>query len=317
MQEEIAALRAAGVDLDVRDEDRPIEVADAADTPLKGATVVVTGAFADPDSGAKVARPEVVRLLEQAGATNGVVGQRVDDDAHRGRERRRGEDRQGGQARRRGRRPGPGLAVARRGRRAVSDARRLRGLHHVSAVTADAPGHHALLRGPARPARRQAHRRLRLARHLARLLRRRARDAGLARDVLRVPERRAAAAAGTTLAARLRLAVASEEELGALAERLAEAGVDLRAVRARGRWPSPIPTASSSMSVEIDAARDAGGLRLHGVTLHGDPEVDRATVLDLLGIAGDARVRAAPAPAGRGRARRGHDPPRRVDRRAR
>ncbi|ADB54037.1 NAD-dependent DNA ligase LigA [Conexibacter woesei] len=70
VQEELCALRAAGVDLDVRDEDRPIEVADAAETPLKGATVVVTGAFADPDSGAKVARPAVVRLLEQAGATS-------------------------------------------------------------------------------------------------------------------------------------------------------------------------------------------------------------------------------------------------------
>src|SRR3712207_495442 len=70
VQEEIAALRAAGVDLDVRDEDRPVEVAAAADTPLKGATVVVTGSFADPDSGAKVARPAVVRLLEQAGATS-------------------------------------------------------------------------------------------------------------------------------------------------------------------------------------------------------------------------------------------------------
>jgi len=70
VREEIAALRAAGVDLDVRDEDRPVDVADAADTPLKGATVVVTGAFADPDSGAKVARPEVVRLLELAGATS-------------------------------------------------------------------------------------------------------------------------------------------------------------------------------------------------------------------------------------------------------
>lgn len=67
---EIAALRAAGVDLDVRDEDRPIEVADAAETPLKGATVVVSGAFSDPDSGAKVPRPAVVRLLEQAGATS-------------------------------------------------------------------------------------------------------------------------------------------------------------------------------------------------------------------------------------------------------
>ena len=48
---EIEALRAAGVDLDVRDEDRPIEVADAIETPLKGATVVVTGGFSDPDSG--------------------------------------------------------------------------------------------------------------------------------------------------------------------------------------------------------------------------------------------------------------------------
>ena len=70
VREEIAALRAAGVNLDVRDEDRPVDVADAADTPLKGARVVVTGAFADPDSGAKVARPEVVRLLELAGATS-------------------------------------------------------------------------------------------------------------------------------------------------------------------------------------------------------------------------------------------------------
>jgi DNA ligase (NAD+) len=67
---EIAALRDAGVDLDVRDEDRPIAVADAAETPLKGATVVVTGGFSDPDSGAKVARPALVRLLEQAGATS-------------------------------------------------------------------------------------------------------------------------------------------------------------------------------------------------------------------------------------------------------
>jgi DNA ligase (NAD+) len=70
VQEELRALRDAGVDLDVRDEDRPIEAADAAETPLRGATVVVTGAFADPDSGAKVARPEVVRLLEHAGATS-------------------------------------------------------------------------------------------------------------------------------------------------------------------------------------------------------------------------------------------------------
>jgi DNA ligase (NAD+) len=66
----VARLRELGVDLDVADEDRPVEMADAADTPLKGATVVVTGAFAHPDTGEKVARPAFVRLLEQAGAAS-------------------------------------------------------------------------------------------------------------------------------------------------------------------------------------------------------------------------------------------------------
>lgn len=70
VREELAALRAAGVDLDVRDEDRPLDVAEAAETPLKGATVVVSGGFSDPDSGQKVPRPAVVRLLELAGATS-------------------------------------------------------------------------------------------------------------------------------------------------------------------------------------------------------------------------------------------------------
>ncbi len=70
VRREIAALRDAGVDLDVREEDRPVDVAEAAETPLKGATVVVTGGFSDPDSGQKVPRPALVRLLEQAGATS-------------------------------------------------------------------------------------------------------------------------------------------------------------------------------------------------------------------------------------------------------
>ena len=38
-REEIAALRAHGVDLDVHDEDRPVDVAAAGDSPLKGKTV--------------------------------------------------------------------------------------------------------------------------------------------------------------------------------------------------------------------------------------------------------------------------------------
>lgn len=65
---EIAALRAQEVVLDVLDEDRPVDAAAAGDSPLKGKTVVITGAFTDPRSGAKVSRPEVTRMVEQAAA---------------------------------------------------------------------------------------------------------------------------------------------------------------------------------------------------------------------------------------------------------
>ena len=51
------------------DEDRPVDVAAAADSPLKGATVVVTGAFTHAVTGAKISRPDLTRLVEQAGAT--------------------------------------------------------------------------------------------------------------------------------------------------------------------------------------------------------------------------------------------------------
>jgi DNA ligase (NAD+) len=63
----VATLRERGVDLDVRDEDRPAEV--AADAPLAGKTVVVTGTMADPRSGEKIPRPAFSRLVERAGAT--------------------------------------------------------------------------------------------------------------------------------------------------------------------------------------------------------------------------------------------------------
>jgi DNA ligase (NAD+) len=69
IREEIAALRDHGVDLDVHDEDRPVDVAAAGDSPLKGRTVVITGAFTAPRSGAKVSRPDVTRMVEQAAAT--------------------------------------------------------------------------------------------------------------------------------------------------------------------------------------------------------------------------------------------------------
>ncbi|HMJ34212.1 MAG TPA: NAD-dependent DNA ligase LigA [Baekduia sp.] len=67
--EEIGELRAHGVNLDVLDEDRPVDAAAAADSPLKGATVVITGAFTDPRTGSKISRPDVTRLVEQAAAT--------------------------------------------------------------------------------------------------------------------------------------------------------------------------------------------------------------------------------------------------------
>jgi DNA ligase (NAD+) len=67
MRAELARLRELGVDLDVREEDLPPKV--AADAPLAGKTVVVTGTIADPRSGEKVPRPAFQRLCERAGAT--------------------------------------------------------------------------------------------------------------------------------------------------------------------------------------------------------------------------------------------------------
>jgi DNA ligase (NAD+) len=69
IRDEVQDLRDQGVVLDVLDEDRPVDAADAGDSPLKGATVVVTGAFTHGVTGAKISRPDLTRLVEQAGAT--------------------------------------------------------------------------------------------------------------------------------------------------------------------------------------------------------------------------------------------------------
>ncbi len=66
----LGELRGHGVSLDVRDEDRPVDAAEAGETPLKGATVVVTGALVHPHTAEKVTRPAFVRLVELAGATS-------------------------------------------------------------------------------------------------------------------------------------------------------------------------------------------------------------------------------------------------------
>ena len=64
---ELERLRERGVVLDVREEDLPPEV--AADAPLAGKTVVITGTISDPRSGEKIPRPTFQRLCEKAGAT--------------------------------------------------------------------------------------------------------------------------------------------------------------------------------------------------------------------------------------------------------
>jgi DNA ligase (NAD+) len=64
---ELERLRSLHVNLDVLDEDLPPKV--AADAPLAGKTVVITGTIADPRSGEKVPRPAFERLCERAGAT--------------------------------------------------------------------------------------------------------------------------------------------------------------------------------------------------------------------------------------------------------
>jgi DNA ligase (NAD+) len=67
LRPELERLRELGVSLDVREEDLPPVV--AADAPLAGKTVVVTGSISDPRSGEKVPRPTFQRLCEKAGAT--------------------------------------------------------------------------------------------------------------------------------------------------------------------------------------------------------------------------------------------------------
>jgi DNA ligase (NAD+) len=59
-------LREVGVSLDVREEDLPPVV--AADAPLAGKSVVITGTISDPRSGEKIPRPTFSKLCEKAGA---------------------------------------------------------------------------------------------------------------------------------------------------------------------------------------------------------------------------------------------------------
>ena len=115
---ELARLRELGVDLDVREEDLPPQV--AADAPLAGKTVVITGTIADPRSGEKVAAAGVPAPVRARRRDHRLVGVGQHRHADLRRERRREQDRQGREARRRGRRPGRDLAPAHRRRRRLS-----------------------------------------------------------------------------------------------------------------------------------------------------------------------------------------------------
>ena len=123
-REEIERLRERGVNLDVLEEDLPPKV--AADAPLAGKTVVITGTLADPRSGEKVPRPAFERLCERAGADDRLVGVGQHRHADHRRQRRRDQDGQGREARRRGRRPGGDLAPADRRRRSLTGGMRRR-----------------------------------------------------------------------------------------------------------------------------------------------------------------------------------------------
>ena len=63
LRPELERLREHGVNLDVREEDLPPQV--AADAPLAGKTVVITGTISDPRSGEKIPRPTFQRLARR------------------------------------------------------------------------------------------------------------------------------------------------------------------------------------------------------------------------------------------------------------
>ncbi len=99
-------------------EDLPPKV--AADAPLAGKTVVITGTIADPRSGEKVPRPAFQRLCERAGATTASSVSATTDMLITGENVGAEQDREGREARRRGRRPGGRLAPPDRRRRRLS-----------------------------------------------------------------------------------------------------------------------------------------------------------------------------------------------------
>ena len=101
--------------LDVRDEDLPPQV--AADAPLAGKTVVITGKISDPRSGEKIPRPDLPAPVREGRRDNRVIGLGQHRPADLRRRRRRQQDRQGRKARRRDRRPGGDLGDADRRRR--------------------------------------------------------------------------------------------------------------------------------------------------------------------------------------------------------
>ena len=207
----------------------------------------------------------------------------------------------------------------------------LEGLHHITAITADAPAQRRLLRARAGPAPGEEDGQLRPARRLPPVLRRRARRARLDPDLLRVPRRRAGPGRRRhgphhPVARRVR---GRARLLGGPPGRR---GRRHRAHRGRRRWPSPTSRAcatSCSPSRVDDAPLAAHAadipaehalLGFHGVRAYAARPDASTALLEAIGFASrrrrrlDAARRRAPRgaalrrPAGRSAASRAPGP---------
>ena len=211
----------------------------------------------------------------------------------------------------------------------------LEGIHHITAITGDAPAQRRFLRSRPRHAARQEDGQPGRSERLPPVLRRRAGQRRCRPHVLRVPGRDPGAA-GPGMVHRILTRVASPEALDFWAERLGGEGVadgarrrqpQLRRPRghgARARRGRPARRAARRAPSRDPARARAAGLR-GGARLQHAARLDEARArgrpqLHLrrrLGVGGARRVarrplRARPAARGPRRSRRGHRPPRRL-----
>ena len=146
------------------------------------------------------------------------------------------------------------IAAEPRGRLELGAAMKLEGIHHITAITGDAPRQRRVLHGRARPADGQAHRQPGRPDRLPPLLRRRGRLAGDGPDVLRVPGGRARASRARAWCTASSGAWPRRESLGVLA-RAPDGGRRGGRRSDGGACCSPIPRGSNTSS-SLGRARD-------------------------------------------------------------